>query len=152
MTPQTERRKGALLIVDDDEHMRRLLASLARSAGFHRVIQERDVGGALGAIDFHPLCAAVVDISLGTASGVESISAIRSHRREGMRGTPVVALSGNPTPSRVAQAMMAGADTFISKPLSADKFQRHLKAAMRRPGPAGEAVNLDAFGRSPLEI
>ena len=137
-------RPGAVLIVDDDAHMAALLASQARALGAARVIEAHDVASALGRLEVEAVTAVVIDLCLGPASGVEIITAIRSHRRDRVRATPIIAISGNITQDHTVAAMRAGADTFMSKPITTEKFEKHLSIAVNAPRPAPAGARTDA--------
>ena len=125
------------MIVDDDEHMRALLASLARSLRISRILQAADTSEAVWHLDKNAISVALVDLCLGADNGVQIISAIRHHRRGFIRDTPIVALSGNGTQNRVIEAMLAGADTFMSKPITIGKFEKSLWIATSKPRNGG---------------
>ena len=135
-------RPGAVLIVDDDEDMCALLASLARSLGADRVIEAHGVCGALASLEAEAVTAVVIDLCLGPASGVEVISAIRRHRRSRVRATPIIAISGKITQDHTVAAMLAGADTFMSKPITIEKLEKHFSIAVtaHRSAPVSSAA------------
>ena len=145
-TGNLQRRAGAVLIVDDDAHMCGLLASLARSLGYPKILQTGAPDEALDYLNTNTIAAAFIDLCLGDANGVQLIADMRQHRRSFIRETPIIALSGNGTHALVVEAMQAGADTFMSKPITIGKFEKSLWIAARKPrqaAPPQSAIDID---------
>lgn len=123
------KRLGAAMIVEDDEHMRALLAGLIRQLGFEQSIEVERIGQALDILESNHVELAVIDLSLGEEDGTALIAAIRSHRRRDVQTIPIAAVSATSTLPRVEQAIAAGADAFIAKPFSVGSVQRSVTLA-----------------------
>lgn len=123
------KRPGAAMIVEDDEHMRALLASLVRQLGFERVIEVARLDQALGVLESNEVELAMIDLCLGEEDGTALIAAIRSHRRSCLQLIPIVAVSAASTLPRVEQAIAVGADAFIAKPFSVGSVHRSITLA-----------------------
>ena len=123
------KRLGAAMVVEDDEHMRALLAGLVRQLGFERLIEVARIDQALGVLESNDVELALIDLCLDEEDGTALIAAIRSHRRTGIPAMPIVAVSATSTLSRVEQAIAAGADAFIAKPFSVASVQRSVTLA-----------------------
>lgn len=129
MAGEANKRLGAVLIVEDDEHMRALLASMARQLGFNNVAEAASVAVALHVLQYGLFDAALIDLGLGGDDGMALIAAIRTHTRDQVRNLPVVVVSRSATEVRIREAVLAGADGFIAKPLSTASFHRQVSLA-----------------------
>lgn len=120
---------GAALVVEDDDHMRALLAAMVRDLGFSRTIEVASAGSALSAIACHEIALALIDLCLNGEDGVSLIGSIRTHASPRVHALPIVVVSRAATEARVRAAMSAGADGFIVKPLSTATFQKQVSLA-----------------------
>ncbi len=109
-------RRGATIVVaEDDDDLRGVLAaSLAR--GGHRVIQARDGGEALAAIDRQRVDLVVLDLWMPNVDGFEVLERIRS---AGDATIPVVVVSGGDRAASEVRALGLGANIFLTKPVDA---------------------------------
>jgi DNA-binding response OmpR family regulator len=74
----------------------------------------------------------VLDLDLPTLSGLEVLRRIRSSTSTA--GVPVVVLTGSEGDEVEIDAMNAGADDYIRKPIEPARFVARVKAALRRAG------------------
>jgi Response regulators consisting of a CheY-like receiver domain and a winged-helix DNA-binding domain len=74
----------------------------------------------------------VLDLALPSLSGIEVLSLIRS--TASTASVPVVVLTGSADDEAEVEAMDAGADDYIRKPLEPARFVARIKAALRRAG------------------
>lgn len=126
-------RLGVAMIVEDDEHMRALLAAQLRPLGFDQLVEVERIDHALGFLEHNDIELALIDLCLGEEDGTALIAAIRSHRRSTVPSTPIVAVSATSTLPRVEQAIAVGADAFIAKPFSVGSVHRSVAlACMKR--------------------
>lgn len=124
-----DKRLGAAMVVEDDEHMRALLVALLRQHGFETLIAVERINQALEYLECKSIALAVIDLCLGDEDGTALISAMRSHRRAEIQLIPIVAISATSTLPRVEQAIAVGADAFIAKPFSVGSVQRSVTSA-----------------------
>ena len=64
----------------------------------------------------------LLDLGLPRMSGFEVLQAVRKHRNEHVRRTPVVVLTTSRAPSDVRKAYDLCANSFVSKPLELDDY------------------------------
>lgn len=122
------------LLVEDDEHVRALLASLLRQSGFERVLESPNTQQALEYLHYAHISLALVDLALGEESGSALIAAIRAHPRVRGQDVAIVAVSAATNTMNVQSAIEAGADGFIAKPVTIGVFNRQVAQALRRRG------------------
>ncbi len=113
-----------ILIADDDEVVRGLLASQLESLG-HTCHLAKDAGTAVALVRRAEYDLIITDIRLPVASGSEFLSTVCS-KTESV--TPSVILTGYSDVGNAIRAMQAGAYDFIRKPWDV----RELKAAVAR--------------------
>jgi putative two-component system response regulator len=107
--------RGRLLVVDDDEQIRKLLVGLLTRTG-HVVEQAGSAEEALVKLDARPPDLILLDMELPGKSGLDLVPIIRSDPRH--RLTPIVMITGAATPERKLAALDAGVTEFLSKPFS----------------------------------
>ena len=122
-----------ILVVDDEEDIRDLIAGILRDEGFEtRVAGDSD--GALGAVRQRRPQLVVLDIWL-QGSRLDGIQVLDTLKRE-QPDLPVVMISGHGTIETAVASIKKGAYDFIEKPFKADRLihvvGRALEAARLR--------------------
>ncbi|MEO7478000.1 MAG: EAL domain-containing protein [Lysobacteraceae bacterium] len=113
-----------VLIVEDDRSQALFAQSVLTNAGMQAVV-EQDSMMVLDALDaLHPDLV-LMDLHMPHANGVELTALIREH--PGFAQTPIVFLSGESDPEMRYEAIDAGGDDFLSKPIR----PKHLIAAVQ---------------------
>ena len=115
-----------VLIVEDEDNMRRMLGALLRRAGY-RVLEARDGGEALGVLDDAAVHAVVTDLKMPRMNGLELLEAIR--RRRG--SLPVILLTAHGTIGSAVEALKQGAFDYLTKPFDPDEVQQVVEKAVR---------------------
>ncbi|HEX6135622.1 MAG TPA: sigma-54 dependent transcriptional regulator [Longimicrobiales bacterium] len=106
---------AAILIVDDEPNIRRLLASLLEAEGHACRTAASGEDGLVSVADHEP-DVVLLDLALPGASGLEVLAALRTTHP----ALPVVMMSGRATLNDAVRATKIGAFHFIEKPLSAE--------------------------------
>src|SRR3989442_9859326 len=111
-----------ILVADDDAVLRNELADLLREDG-HDVVGASDGGEALRLVERESFDAALLDLRMPKASGLEVLHRLRVTRP----GTAVVMITGQGTIDAAVEAMKAGAIDFVEKPYEVDALRRTLR-------------------------
>src|SRR5213592_5192935 len=111
-----------ILIADDDETLRSELAGILLEDG-HEVVAAADGGEALRAVEQESFDAALLDLKMPKASGMDVLHRLRVARPE----TAVVVITGQGTIGAAVEAMKAGAIDFVEKPYEVDALRRTLR-------------------------
>ncbi len=106
------------LIIDANEHMRRLIATILRATPVTETIEARTPGAAMPLVAGHDPRLIVMDWS---AEATEEILFVHHLRRRELGGhdTPVLALNAVAHHAVLQQAEDCGIDEMIAKPISA---------------------------------
>jgi DNA-binding response OmpR family regulator len=115
-----------ILVVDDDELLRRSLAFNLERAGY-RVATSDSAETALALAQRRPPDLVLLDIGL---PGMDGLEALR-HFEERL-GVPVILLSARRRELDQVLGLELGADDYITKPFDLDVLLAHIKAVLRR--------------------
>ncbi|WP_037070221.1 response regulator transcription factor [Pseudonocardia acaciae] len=136
-----------VLVVDDEENVAHLVASVLRFDGFEVFVADNGMR-ALIAVAEHRPDLVVLDVMLGgsTDDDPDGFEVLR-RLRAGGSGVPVVFLTARDAgPDRVA-GLRAGADDYVVKPFSLEELLARVHAVLRRtaPGPQvrGSVLRVD---------
>ena len=140
-----------VLVADDDEDIRALVAFTLRRAGF-TVVTAHDGSSAFQRLEGEPFKLAVLDINMPNIDGFAVCSYIRHRSR-----MPVIMLSARDSDADIVHALEIGADDYIKKPFSPRTLIARVQALLRRSDEVevttieAEGVTLDLERRT-LEI
>jgi two-component system KDP operon response regulator KdpE len=134
-----------VLVVDDDETIRRTLRINLRARGYE--VEEVGTGrDALSTVEDAPPDLVILDLGLPDLDGVEVLRRLRARSR-----VPVVVLSARQQSDDKVEALDEGADDYVTKPFGMDELMARVRSALRRGGVDGETlagiprVETDAF-------
>jgi CheY-like chemotaxis protein len=115
-----------VLIVDDHEAMRTLLARVLTRAGVTRVRVAADGFEALALLTAQPANLILADQAMPGMDGISFVVAVRGNA---LFGAPrIIMVSGNTNAEHEAAARAAGADTILVKPVSASDLLAAINA------------------------
>ena len=120
-----------VLLVDDEDDLRRVMRDLLEREGF-TVQEARDGVQALDEVDRHAPDIIVLDLNLPGLDGYGVLSHIRS--RPATREIPVVVLTAKGDEENEVKVFELGADDFLSKPFRARALAARLEAVLGRRG------------------
>lgn len=109
------------LIVDDSAPIRKQLEIELRTSGMRSEFAESGER-ALEMIDSKTYDLIFLDIMMPGIDGYETCGKIRSNPQ--YKKTPVIMLSGKTSPLDEVQGVIAGASTYLTKPIKHDQFQK----------------------------
>lgn len=116
-----------VLIVDDDELILMALTELLQPEGYEITTTTSGVE-ALQILNREVFDLAVLDIIMPTMDGIELCRRIRE--RDDLKRMPVIFLSAKSQEEDRAAGLGAGADLFLSKPISPEKLLKILAGAV----------------------
>ena len=113
------------LIIDDSQAARTLVGNMLGKLGFEVMSAEhgQDALDKLEAASVQP-AAVVVDWNMPVMDGVEFARAFR--KLEAHKTTPLLMISSESDPRRVASALLAGIDEYLFKPVDSEMIRDRL--------------------------
>jgi putative two-component system response regulator len=120
--------KPTILVADDNEMNRLLLADILTSEGYD-VIEAEDGEAALRAGFNHLVHLAVLDVMMPGKTGLEVCRELKAHA--GHVFIPVVLVTGLTSVDERIQGIRAGADDFLSKPINKQELLARTRALLR---------------------
>ena len=141
--PQAKFRRTSvrtLLVIDDDEDFLRLMRGLGRRHSMH-VITAPTVEQGLIAVEGVELSAVILDVHLLDECSFAAVDKIREG--SGNKELPIIFASADGSLETRLSACAAGADRFLDKPLSQQRFSELLHQVPFCDPPATRIVILD---------
>lgn len=120
---------GTVLVVDDQEDLRRLLVLALRRHDFD-VLEAGTGEAAMDMLQTMPVDVLVLDMGLPGMSGTAVVQALRL--RPETATLPVLLMTGSGTDRSVIEGLEAGADDFLAKPVRLDELVARVRAHLRR--------------------
>ena len=127
-----------ILLVDDDEAVRNLLMTAAKSRGWQPVAADTGDEGCL-LLTSH-VKAVVLDHGLPDGDGVQMLDRLRKIRPD----VPVIMLTGHNDAETAVRALRAGADDYLTKPFELERLFSVIQEACRLRQQASSAEARDA--------
>ena len=119
-------RKLQILVADDNPTNRQVISKILERGG-HAVTLVEDGERALEAIENEHYDLVILDRNMPGLGGIEALQAMRLMTRSQQR-IPAVVLSADATPEAKREALEAGADAFLSKPVEAMRLLEEVQA------------------------
>jgi two-component system response regulator MtrA len=117
-----------ILVVDDDENVRRLVAAYLEREGY-QMLQAADGEAGLREFEQHAPDLVILDIMLPGIDGYEVARRIAAGRR-----VPILMLTARTDEADVLAGFETGADDYLVKPFSPKVLLARVKAILRRGG------------------
>lgn len=130
----------SILIVEDNDPLRRMITEVLRGAGFGRIIQARSAEEGISRIAAFAPDLMICDWGLPGMSGLDLVlsvrrAAVNTDKRFSNPKMPVVMLTARQRSKDVTEARNAGADEFVIKPFSTAGLLKAVNACLTRPRP-----------------
>lgn len=106
--------KDTVLVVDDEIGALTLIGIMLERGGFN-VLKAKDAKSALATLEKDPAQLIILDVMMPGMSGIELCSEIRN--RADTESTPILILSARNDSESIMQAMEAGANDYLPKPI-----------------------------------
>lgn len=146
--PSLETRRPLVLIADDDELMRSLMAAALSEKGFD-TIEAEDGEKAIAMVGTASPDLVLLDVNMPAMNGFEACSQIR--RLPGGKELPVVIVTGNEDTDSINAAYDCGATDFISKPVNWSLIGHRMRYVLRGALTRKELTSSEARNRAMLE-
>jgi DNA-binding response OmpR family regulator len=125
----TDQRTPLVLVADDEEDIRALVAFRLKRAGYE-VITAADGAEALTLATDRLPDVIVLDMMMPKATGLEVTRTLRG--QDTTKDIPVILLTARAQEADVARGFEAGADDYVKKPFSPQDLQTRVQALLER--------------------
>jgi two-component system, OmpR family, response regulator MprA len=127
--------EGAVLLVDDDAPIRRMLERTLAAEGY-TVHAVADGGAALARVERFLPDVIVLDVAM---PGLDGLAVTRRLRGKGL-GVPILLLTARDAVEERVAGLDAGADDYLVKPFEVSELTARIRALLRRNHPPGEQL------------
>jgi len=126
-----KRVKKMFLVVEDFEDSRFMMRRLLEMAGYN-VLEASDGEQAVKiAVEARPVLI-LMDLSLPKLDGLAATRQIR--KKKGLKAVPIVAVSAHDSPESRTEALAAGCDEYVTKPIDFDHLTKLLERFLSSGG------------------
>jgi CheY-like chemotaxis protein len=122
-----------VLVVEDEALSRHALCQVLHRSGFFSA-GAADGAQALDMVKFFKPQAIIMDLRMPVLDGFETTRRLKADAQTA--AIPVLALTGSTDPEDRKQALAAGVDTFLNKPINLDQLMLYLR--QQEPTTPGE--------------
>lgn len=127
--------KEKILIVDDDEGVREMLADFFDVLGYQSIVASNGQEG-LGMLDQHDVSLVISDIKMPVMDGIEMLKRIKKKRAD----LDVIMITGYGPEYSWKSVKEAGAADYVSKPFNIDVIEKKVRSLMdKRATQRGDA-------------
>jgi len=117
----------SVLVVDDEPLTRNLLRLMLERAGFD-ILEAEDGLKALLSVSENKPDVIVLDVMMPHMDGLTVCEKLRSNPETAV--LPIILLSARANPEAVQEGMEAGADEYLSKPVSREELIRTIRSVL----------------------
>ncbi|HXG43563.1 MAG TPA: type II/IV secretion system protein [Gemmatimonadales bacterium] len=123
------RKSACVLLVDDEDQLRRVMKDLLVRDGYE-VVEARNGVEALDQVDRYAPDIIVLDLNLPGLDGYSVLSELRS--RTATRHIPIIVLTAKGDEDNEVRVFELGADDFLTKPFRAKALSKRLEVVLTR--------------------
>jgi two-component system chemotaxis response regulator CheY len=138
-----------ILVVDDDQHMRKVVRTMLAAIGARKVFEAGDAMAGLEIIRHYVPDLVIVDWEMPMIDGIKFVRMVRSPGDFPVPDVPIIMLTGHADRWRVLEAARAGAHEFLLKPVSTKVLQDRIMAILGSPRPL--VMRGGSYGPAPRE-
>lgn len=144
--PESRFLQKTILVVEDEPVIGNLLPAAIKEEG-HLYQSVANLADSLHALGQHRCEIVIVDLSLSGHDAVETVRQIRKSH-----ATPILVAMEHGKEARRADALFAGADDYITKPVRSDELSARIKHALTRKKLLPNIVDKPTFEMDRLKV
>jgi two-component system, OmpR family, response regulator MtrA len=129
-----------ILFIEDDDHIRKMLALSLQQDGY-TVVEARSGEDGLREFEEHGADMVLVDLRLPDMDGFAVTRALRRSA-----DVPIAMVTASSDTYDVVAGLEAGADDYVVKPVVAKELSARIRALLRRASGSGQAGTVQRFG------
>ena len=130
--------RAMLLLVEDDDHLRRWVVESLRDASF-AITARSTLDGARESLR-EPCDLILLDLGLPDGDGLGLCAELRARGNR----TPIIVLTARGAPEERVRGLDAGADDYLTKPFHPRELVARIQAVLRRSQPIAEGTTLSS--------
>tara|TARA_B100002019_G_C21080945_1_gene503774 strand:- start:383 stop:775 length:393 start_codon:yes stop_codon:yes gene_type:complete len=119
----------SILVVDDQQSMRRIIINLLRQIGFTNFSEAADGENALSQIKTKHFELVLSDWHMEPMTGIDLLRSIRASN-ENYKNVPVILITAEEKVENILAAKQAGVNNYIKKPFSAEVLKGKITTVM----------------------
>src|SRR5580704_2248110 len=124
-----------IMLVDDNRHMRVMLAEILKAVGVRHIFEASDGAQALQMMRGQGIDIIMTDLSMQPLDGIDFVRLLRRSPDSPNQMCPVIMITGHSTMARVNEARNAGVNEFLAKPLTARGVVERITQIVENPRP-----------------
>jgi len=132
-TGATPFKNMALLVIDDNENTRKLLVEICRMLGTGKAVIGKTPEVGLSLLETARFDCVIVEWATAPLDAIQFTRAVRRHADARVRHTPIVIMKHAATRADVTAARDAGANEFLSPPLTLQAVQSKFESVFLKP-------------------
>ena len=133
--PAVDFSKLKVLVVENNDLMRRLLTEMLRGFGVHYIREASDVPEASLLINREPYDAVILDFFLGILDGGDFARIVRRSESCPNRAVPILLVTAMPDHYKVTKALSCGISEILAKPIAPKDLYLRLYGMIAYPRP-----------------
>jgi two-component system KDP operon response regulator KdpE len=134
-----------ILIIDDDEAVRRFLRTVLKGQGYN-IVESATARGGIDAITSATPEIVLLDLGLPDGDGLDVLRAMPANRH-----IPVIVLSARGQEGDKVIALDSGADDYLTKPFGSSELLARIRVALRKQVQT-DAASSDVLAVGPIRI
>ncbi len=135
MAPSNSLERLRVLVVDDNKNMQMLIKTILESFQIRSVEAAEDGRSAFQTLMSFPADIIITDLNMPVVDGVEFVRLVRTDKESRNPYIPIIMLTGHSDLPRIMLARDAGANSFLTKPVSAESLYSKMVSVIEHPQP-----------------
>jgi two-component system, chemotaxis family, chemotaxis protein CheY len=121
-----------VLVVDDNDFMRDLVASMLREIGFREIVHASDGEAALGKVKAEGPELILCDVDMEPMNGLDFVERMRRNQPPPAKQTPVILLTAHSDAEIVQRAIKLGVNAYIVKPVKRNQLEARIATVLEK--------------------
>ena len=122
-----------ILVVDEDQYSGKILRDALRWSGFRNLHFAQGAFNALERLKISSIDIAVVELAMSEFNGIEFTKIIRTSDDSPNKSLPIILITSDTRKQMIQQAITAGVEAILAKPVRPDFLQAYIKQLIESP-------------------
>lgn len=121
-----------VLVVDDNDFMRDLVASMLREIGFREIVHAGDGEAALQKVKAEGPELILCDVDMEPMNGLDFVERLRRNQPPPAKQTPVILLTAHSDAEIVQRAIKLAVNAYIVKPVKRNQLEARIATVLEK--------------------